>query len=624
MKLILKDTKFIDLLINLFFILFLALALRYQFFLLTYKQWGDESETIVTAKMIASGYKLYSYIVNLHGPLVFLPGSIIELFGDFGIKVHRVPIAILQIFAIFSIYKSPLFSDNNLRKLYVVIAISIMLLELPKVFGHMYKYQVIAGLLIAIILSQYTLPSLFSQKKQSNRNVILNNALITSLPFLGAIYAPLSIILMGISIKKAYLASCLKGISISLACNILFLLLACSFSGYLLMHFQINASLNIENGNIFNLIKNIKNAVLSSWFQIALFGFLSITFGYLIFLRRIYISAFILFFGILSLLIRGTGFYALPYFYSMLAIPIVLFYKKKITSKYIKILLLFILTILILKISLLINKHDLRKLKAEQIPSFTQFSDFARGVTDKNQKIIAYSFQNYQYILSGRLPASGAFFLLPYIVNFNNGKNYPLANKACEEIASYLPRVMLIDKWNVGDISPWDKYGRCIQEIIDKNYTLIPESNFYIPNNIMFEPLPFDKNGDPSSITLNKKLSQKNNIEIRMIDSNKKIKKIGILFSSFEDISEISFEINLKYREKVKERITFNLSDIGDKRFKYFQLKKPDFYDSAEIIASKKNNLALWEVNSREGIYTCVNYIYQDDKIRFTPRCPYY
>ncbi|WP_413903977.1 hypothetical protein [Candidatus Skiveiella danica] len=37
---------------------------------MNYIEWGDESETIVVAKMIAAGERLYSQIFNHHGPLI--------------------------------------------------------------------------------------------------------------------------------------------------------------------------------------------------------------------------------------------------------------------------------------------------------------------------------------------------------------------------------------------------------------------------------------------------------------------------------------------------------------------------------------------------------------------------
>ncbi|MFO7370639.1 MAG: hypothetical protein R6X09_10250, partial [Bacteroidales bacterium] len=59
--------------------------------------------------------KLYSEIFNQHGPLTFLPGIITEKIGDYGIKGHRVSIALLQIFAVFSIYNAPVLKSVTLK-----------------------------------------------------------------------------------------------------------------------------------------------------------------------------------------------------------------------------------------------------------------------------------------------------------------------------------------------------------------------------------------------------------------------------------------------------------------------------------------------------------------------------
>ena len=65
---------------------FIALCARHEFALLNYKLFGDEAETIVGAKMIATGMKLYSEIFNHHGPLTFLPGLITEWLGGRDIR----------------------------------------------------------------------------------------------------------------------------------------------------------------------------------------------------------------------------------------------------------------------------------------------------------------------------------------------------------------------------------------------------------------------------------------------------------------------------------------------------------------------------------------------------------
>ena len=102
--------------------------------------------------------KLYSEIFNHHGPLTFLPGVLAEKFGDFGVLGHRVSVALLQVLAILSIYKSPALRFESQRILASVACATVILVFMPDIFGHMYKYQTIVGILLVVILSQYTLP----------------------------------------------------------------------------------------------------------------------------------------------------------------------------------------------------------------------------------------------------------------------------------------------------------------------------------------------------------------------------------------------------------------------------------------------------------------------------------
>src|ERR1700761_579116 len=97
------------------FALWAVLVVRYQYNLLNYLQYPDESETIVTAKMMAAGSVLYRDIFNHHAPLTFLTGFVLEKFGSFGVPGHRVPIAIMQLIALATIFFSPLLKDNLTR-----------------------------------------------------------------------------------------------------------------------------------------------------------------------------------------------------------------------------------------------------------------------------------------------------------------------------------------------------------------------------------------------------------------------------------------------------------------------------------------------------------------------------
>ena len=126
--------RLLNLVAGLIFSIFIVLTIRFQINLLTYIEWGDESETVVVAKMIVAGGSLYSEIFNHHGPLTFLPGVLVENFGDFGVPGHRIPIAMLQLVALAAIYFSPLLENKFLSTIYTGLAASMMMLYFPEFF----------------------------------------------------------------------------------------------------------------------------------------------------------------------------------------------------------------------------------------------------------------------------------------------------------------------------------------------------------------------------------------------------------------------------------------------------------------------------------------------------------
>ena len=122
---------------------------------------------------------------------------------------------------------------------------------------------------------------------------------------------------------------------------------------------------------------------------------------------------------------------------------------------------------------------------AHQIPRETEFSRIVQQYTQADDKIIAYSFVNYEYIAANRLPASGNFFYLPWQKAYNENPVLGIKIDACEDIANYRPKVMLINKWLVWGVYPWESYGGCIQQILDEQYIKWPNRPYYIRKDLL-------------------------------------------------------------------------------------------------------------------------------------------
>ena len=262
-------TQVLSLLIAAFFAGYLLLIVRYQVKLLDFQEAEDESETIVAAKMIAHGDTLYSDIFNQHGPLTFLPGVILESFGDFAIKDHRIFIMLLQLLALAALFYSPVLKNLTSRYLYTALAGTIMVVYLKQIYAHTYLYQNIAGLLLMIILAQDTLPLIMQRARSGVGKVIVMNVLISCLPFLAITYLPLAVILFLVSYRRG-LGRVSIGASLLGSClNLVFLAMIGSWSGYFVYHLYFNTVIfpSYMNLEFSGMLLNAFSAVSSDIFH---------------------------------------------------------------------------------------------------------------------------------------------------------------------------------------------------------------------------------------------------------------------------------------------------------------------------------------------------------------------
>ena len=467
--------------------LFVLLAIRYQYFLLRHIEWGDESETVVTAKMMAAGQRLYSEIFNHHGPLTFLSGVVLESFGNFGVRAHRVPVALLQCAGLLSIYFSPLFSSKSVKIGCTVFAASVMLLYFPELLGHMYTYQAITGAFLLIILFLYTFPAILRPDSVTFARSFTGSVLIAGLPFLAVTYIPLAGILFIASLRKRYLRPALAGTAVGIAANLLFLAAYSSFPGYLAFHFYLNSTIlpiYLGSPTFESFVFVTLRALTSNLGQFSYF--MGAAAGMMVLASRekgVPWRTILLALGIASLLIRGEDFHGLPYYYAVVGLVTLLTLRIATLNTQAKIMSAFVIIILTLKVSLVLpgerQYFTMRKIAQE-----TEFSKLVQKFTSKDDKIIAYTNRNYDYIVADRLPASGNFFYFPWQEKYNENPQYGIKIDTCEQIAAYRPKVMLLDKWKVWDRFPWESYAGCVQALVDEHYTQVPGRPYYLRNDI--------------------------------------------------------------------------------------------------------------------------------------------
>lgn len=620
----------VDILFYSLFFVFLLLGIRYQYLLLNYREWGDESETIVAAKMLAVGMRLYSEVFNHHGPLTFFSGVLLEKFGDFGVRGHRVPIAIMQVMAVVSIYKAPFLILRMQRLLAVIGSVLMILMVMPDIFGHMYKYQTIAGILLVVLLSQYTLPTILSPEKLNSKRVIFGNLIIASLPFLAITYLPIAILLFFASFKIRYFKCVIIGLLSGLMFNLIFLGTYGSFAGFLAFHLYLNAKvlpLYVDLQPGWGLVVNVVRVLFSDLSH--LLSLLPIALSAIILARNEkhipWRTAFI-FAGLCSLLVRGAGFHGMPYFYAILSIASVVLVLINKESVFFKFFLLGFLFLSVVKVSL-IFPADLRKLTSHPIPTETEFSRLVTEFTSPEDRIIAYSFQNFQYIVSGRLPASGHFFYLPWQEKYNENPKFGILIDACKQIKEAAPKVMFVDKWTVWDKYSWGSYAGCIQELLDRNYLQVPNRPYYVRKDLVDGMDEFFLKNNRRMIP-SMPLGKMNSISIKMNEGlmhsgvEKKLTGIGIMFGTYVRTNPGVARLTLNKLDGGVFSVDFPLPELQDNKYKYFDVQK-DSYVSGSIEWLTGGGVSTWEsVDEAVSSLTCIKYIFADGSRGFTPGCP--
>jgi hypothetical protein len=443
-------------------------------------------------------------------------------------------------------------------------------------------------------------------------------------------YLPITGLFFIVSLRRQYLKGAVFGTLIGLTGNLLFLGFYGSFAGFMAFHLYLNAKILPLYGmqlGIWSIIVNAFNVATSNFAQYFSFIAMLIS-GFILAIKeeRFPWRTILLIIGFYSLLIRGPSFHSLPFYYSILpliSMNLRLLNTDTLSSK--KIFLGFLLLSLI-KISLILPR-DLHKFKSAQIPTETEFSKLVAEFTSPKDKIIAYTFQNFQYIISDRLPASGHFFFLPWQEKYNENPKFGILIDACKQIKETAPKVMLIDKWKVWDRFEWEGYAGCIQKLLDANYRNIPGKPYYIRKDLLrgFDNYKFNENQKMiSSSPLNEgsSIKLKFNHELMKAGQTKKLVAIEIMFNTYIQVQFGKAQIILEKESGEKTNLEMNLTEILDNKYKHFYLPE-DSYISGEIKWLTGGGISAWEsVDNKEKALTCMKYVFADGSHGYTPGCP--
>lgn len=605
-----------------------ALAvLAYQYRLLHYIEWGDESETIVAAKMMVAGSRLYSEIFNHHGPLTFFPGMIVEAVGGHSIAAHRVFIALLQLTALAALFFSPLIrlKHSSVRVTYVMLVATIYVGFLPGSFGHSYIYQVVCGLMLSIALSIWLLP-LLGNIHTGRTATIAGSALIASLPFLAVTYIPAAVVMLLASLKRDNWRNIAIGAIAALVFNLLFLIITGSIKGFIAFHLYMNSELLAAYNGGQSLLTLVGYA----------FSTATADLGNLFLLATIVVSLtaaacrhkglswrhVLVALGLGSLLLRGGNIHGLSYIYAALAVPLLLISLIPERSPIKRGMLLVLCCVLLARL-ILGGPNEKQMMKDRRIPETTEFAQVAQVLTEPGDKVLAYSFQNFQYIASKRLPASGYYFYLPWQRDYLDKPILGIRIDPCKDIETNRPKLIMLDEWNVWDRYAWSTYGGCVVDIVARDYVRLPGTPYYARHDLA------EKIGLASAVrqelipSAAVKAGDRFDVPDPHISTNRTALRVGFMIGTHARRNEgVAALTSTDAEGKTSTLNSLALADVKDNAFAYFNVPAGAKGDLA-IDIQQGGGVSVWEAREDNGaVHPCVTVVYEKGPPSFTAGCP--
>lgn len=438
-------------------------------------QWGDESETIVTARLLHSGERLYEEIFNHHGPLTFLGPYLVDAFGPQSLQVQRLQVTLLQLICVILV-AYPRGGESSFKsKFLAILTAATFSLVFPSFLGSTVQYQTFAGLIAFVMLFKWVLPIIVMSSNPNFQQIFLFSALAGALPFLGFIYLPFSacvLIAVIISSRRSWLAV-LTGLIATICLNLIWLMSIGSLRGFLAIHIHVNSVTMRDYGlstDVPAIVLGIATSILSN---LPLLLLLFILFLHLAMRNEPKLKALaailVLFAGLASLLARGLDFHATPFYYALLALFVFFLRDERFIVQPRSVAAWIIIVIVTIRLTGLLPPDQIR-FGQQALPTWSDLSKFIQGNTTKSDRVLIYTFRPYEYLLADRLPATGSFFYLPWQRNYADHPVLGVSLDPCEQLKDAEPKLVSLDRWKVWDTYSWNDYGSCIEETLKADY----------------------------------------------------------------------------------------------------------------------------------------------------------
>lgn len=632
-------------------------------------EFADETEKMVAAQMLWAGGHLYRDIYASHGPVPYMIAHLYTaLVSRVDFSYIRVLQGVLALISTVALWFSPAFRSNAPR----LLAVAAYLFTLSTVWivnwMHMVLYQGFSGFLFVVIVAQLLMP-LFVGQRPSVAGLIASGAAATLVFFSGYSFGPAVALLFLASATSAtrfltlrefltYMRTCCLSILVSTVGVILWLWRFGDIEGYFVYHIYSNQKyyskfIKYSPALVFdNLrISFSPEAIIHSVSAIIL-----AVSGYVLIVRKMWVNDKPMHKLITVIIMIGAALMTNPRGYLGFAdssFVIVSFAVMAMAAGLCLERALFELSVVNVLHCLMFvaatvgilfqatqvaapngfGAKEMSKYVVDLKPKRGGIYETVRGLTKHEGDLLSLIYQPDVYVKSGRLPASGSYYYLPWQAVYNRSPLFGYKLDVCRDIAEKKPAVIWFYNWRVWDEYSLEDYEPCVVSLIRQNYSIIScDSHWYIRNDLFttdMKALRIDNSDEPwwvkQTMQRGSTLTQFAAIDLLMTPANAlttvPLKRIGVLIATHGTAESLG-ELRFKTSDGPPQRVQFSSSTFSDNSYHYFDVPAAH-YRGGEIVSLAGGGLSTWQSHLENGdTYTCIIYEYTDGRYRFTPGCP--
>lgn len=484
--------------------------------LITGFDFNDETEKLITARLIDSGLLLYKDIFVQHGPVSYMLSHIFyKIYPSHSLAPYRLIPIFLALLSLASIITSPIFKSQRARLTAGILFIfGLAAFQVDYAFV-MTMYQPYGGFFFIIALTIFIIPFCLELEIKLWR-AFLAGALIAML-FFNSFSFSVAILLCFFLCGLSFLAKPRTSKRINLIIffvvgglfatiiNIVWMCFYADLIGYFVDHIYFNMKfystyIAFDAMSFFSPFKYLDPYFLfkNFSFPVFLFDIVSIL-SLLLFSIAIFqsqtLKSRISYYIASSILLLLTILYTNPRFtanyasfgsasfvlcgilFIALTTALILEKQDSLSPKLSKAAIVAAILFLISGVSLQFYKTNLYNVspisyylyKGNLGPLDNEEMRFLRSIVSENEKVLQLPFSLNFYVLADRLPASGIFYWMPWMNDYSKNplKDYPL--DLCQQMNKNPPKAIYYTDVAIWNNKP-DSFMYCFKDLLKKQY----------------------------------------------------------------------------------------------------------------------------------------------------------